>query len=146
MYPSETLHDWLLAEKPFRFVAGHVFTPPSCLSRSIDGFRVEPKIGRWECDLLHGNQLTWSKAIYDIFGFDPGRIIRREEVAARYRDSSRELMESLRSYAIRQSRAFVLDAGIDPACGGLPRWMRLVAIPVERDGSIVALKGLKVWL
>jgi hypothetical protein len=106
----------------------------------------DAKIGRWECDLLQVDRLTWSEAVYDMFGFQRGQSVQREEAVARYRDSSRELMERLRDYAIRQRHAFVLDAGIDPGGGGMPRWMRLITIPIESDGNIVALKGLKVWL
>jgi PAS domain-containing protein len=143
---SEILHDWLLSEKPFRFAGGHVFAAPACLSSAIDGLSPDPKIGRWDCDLLQGDQLTWSDAVYDIFGFKRGESVKRDQSAARYLDSSREVMERLRSYAIRQKPAFVLDAGIDPADGGMPRWVRLITLPVESGGNIVALKGLKVWL
>src|SRR3546814_6331191 len=58
-------------------------------------------IGQWECDLTDNNRLSWSDAVYDIFGIPRGAAVTRAETVALYAEGSRAAMEKLRAYATR---------------------------------------------
>jgi PAS domain S-box-containing protein len=98
-------------------------------------------IGTWECDLSN-NALTWSPAVYDLFGLPQGKAANRKKTVTLYREESRVKMERLRAYAIKHLKGFTLDAEIVPANGGR-RWIRLVATPVCIDQRTVRLSGFK---
>jgi PAS domain-containing protein len=98
--------------------------------------------GCWECE-LSDNSLAWSGGVFDIFGLPRSATITREECLGLYAESSRAVMESLRSYAISHRRGFTLDAEIHTVKGET-RWMRLVAAPVCENDKVVKLHGLKV--
>lgn len=134
---------WPLFEAGRRFELGCVLN-----SAAIDvappeqvGALAVAHSGCWECDLA-SNVLTWSGAVYDIFGLPRGTDISREEAVAFYCEESRCAMERLRAHAIRHRRGFTLDVEIRPALGGR-RWMRLIAAPVLENDRAVRLRGLK---
>lgn len=144
MEPLAVHHIWPLYEQPRHFELGLLLssaatdaTPP----RQVGALSFH-HAGCWECNLAD-NSLTWSGGVYDIFGLPRGVQISREESVGFYAESSRAIMERLRSYAIRHNRGFTLDAEIYPGVGGR-RWMRLIAAPVYEDGRAVRLQGLKL--
>lgn len=153
MKPLEPLplnHSWPLFERARRFELGLLvdwpaaaLVSPAQLAFDEAGL-AERGIGRWECDLAD-NSLTWSAAVYDIFGLPRGAAVSRREAVALYADESAVAMERLRAYAIRHRRGFTLDAEIRPATGE-PRWMRLIAAPVLDGDRAVRLHGLKLAL
>src|SRR3546814_4528674 len=98
-------------------------------------------IGTWECNLTD-NSLTWSSAVYDLFGMQRGAPVARVDAVARYREGSRAAMERLRAHAITHRRGFTLDVeiGSTPACS---RWIRLIAEPICEGEAVVGLRGLK---
>lgn len=98
-------------------------------------------IGFWECD-LRDDALSWSDAVYDIFGLPRDSHVHRAEAVALYAESSRAAMERLRAYAIKHRRGFTLDAEIRPALTSR-RWMRLIAAPICEGDRVVRLHGLK---
>ena len=98
-------------------------------------------IGLWECDLRH-SALTWSDAIYDIFGFPRNTLISRPETVALYQEHSRASMERLRAHAIKHRRGFTLDVDIRTVRGERRR-VRLTAAPVCENGRVVRLRGMK---
>ena len=100
-------------------------------------------LGQWSCDLTDGNRLTWSDAIFDIFGLPRGVALCRNETVGFYTESSRAVMERLRAHAIRYRRGFLFDARINGA-DGTRRWMRLIAAPVCAGARVTALHGLKL--
>jgi PAS domain-containing protein len=101
-------------------------------------------IGHWQCHLSR-DSLTWSDQVYDIFGLPRGDRVSRDEAVSFYCEHSRAVMERLRSYAIKQNQAFILDAEIRPG-HGKRRWMRLIGIPECDNGAVVRLRGLKQLL
>jgi hypothetical protein len=139
------LESWLLREEPRHFVLGHILRRSTEFGWVSDDELADKGIGTWECDLLQQNKLTWSGAVYDIFGFSQGSDVSRDQAVASYCTPSREILERIRSYAIDHSRAFILDAEIN-AAAGMQRWMRIVAEPVVSDQGVVGLRGLKLPL
>ena len=143
--PLELYHSWPLFESERRFELGHAFAWPAAapalsevpLPREL----AERGVGLWQCDLAD-NKLTWSAAVYDIFGIPRDARLRREEAVALYAEGSRAAMERLRAYAIKHKRGFTLDAELRPAQGGA-RWMRLVAVPICDGPRVVRLHGVK---
>jgi PAS domain-containing protein len=135
-------HSWPLFERDRQFELGSI-VEGECdrLVAALSSVRPIAGIGRWECDLTD-NRLSWSAAVYDLFGLPQGIPPLREAVLPLYAEESRALMERLRAYAIRHRRGFTLDAEIRPADGG-QRWMRLVAAPIVEDGRVVRIHGLK---
>ena len=97
--------------------------------------------GVWECD-LRDNALTWSPAVFDLFGIPHGSRLDRRDVVAMYEDESREEMERLRMDAIMHQRGFSLDARIVRA-DGRKGWMRLTAGVVSSAGKTSRLYGVK---
>lgn len=97
--------------------------------------------GEWACD-LSDNRLSWSRDVYNIFGFPNGAIVSRDEAVACYCEESRAAMEKLRAHAIQHRRGFTLDVEIQPVRGAR-HWMRLIAAPVCVDDKVIKLEGLK---
>lgn len=133
-FPLPLHHSWPLAEHRQRFDLGIVHD--GC-GPAIG----EAETGRWRCDLVD-SALSWSDAVFDLFGLPRGASVSRAETVALYADRSRAAMEQLRAHAIKHHRGFTLDAEI-VTTGGANRWMRLIAVPVCVDGRVVALQGLK---
>lgn len=100
-----------------------------------------PPIGIWSCDLAD-NSLSWTGAVYDLFGIARDEPLTRSLATACYCPGSRRAMEQLRAHAIRHRRGFTLDAMIR-RLDGETRWMRLSALPVLSDGKAVRLCGTK---
>ena len=149
MKPTEPLplhHSWPLFERARRLDLGMVVDwseaggAPGAALDAAELARLG--IGQWECDLAD-NKLTWSDAVYDIFGLPRGAVVQRRDAVALYGDDSAIAMERLRAYAIKHRRGFTLDAEIRPATGPV-RWMRLIAAPVRDGDRVVRLHGLKL--
>ena len=98
-------------------------------------------IGRWSCR-LDDNMLTWSPAVFEIFGLPADRPPNRDHTVALYLPESRDAMEELRDYAIRHQRGFTFDARIRKL-DGEERWMRLNAMPFLCERRVVRLFGTK---
>ncbi|GAA0296732.1 hypothetical protein GCM10009087_03130 [Sphingomonas oligophenolica] len=144
MNPYPLAHSWPLFERDQRFDLGRVFdwddAPASDLA--IDAAALAAQgIGVWDCDLSDGS-LTWSAAVYDLFGLPQGRRVPRVIPVSLYAEPSRAAMERLRAYAIKHRRGFTLDVEILPANGG-HRWLRLAAAPLCVDRKPVRLRGFK---
>lgn len=129
-------HSWPLFECVQQFELGTTFDAGIMAELPISS-----AIGRWECD-LRDNRLTWSSAVYDLFGLPKHAPLVRSETLPIYTEESRVVMERLRAYAIRHRRGFTLDAQLRPADGGT-RWMRLIAAPIVEDGRVVRIHGIK---
>lgn len=129
-------HSWPLFECEQQFDLGTTFDPGDANWTPALG-----TVGRWECD-LRDNRLSWSPAVYDLFGLPKDPPLARSAALPIYAEQSRVLMERLRAYAIRHRRGFTLDAELRPADGGT-RWMRLIAAPIVVDGRVVRLHGIK---
>lgn len=150
MKPTEPLplyHSWPICERSQRFDLGWVSDMGDRSARAAGDLlrpietRVNAPVGRWSCD-LQDNRLTWSDAVYDLFGLPRGASVARADAVGRYAEGSRAAMERLRSYAIKHRRGFTLDAEIMPFNAGR-RWMRLVCLPVCDANDVVRLEGLK---
>lgn len=129
-------HSWPLFECEQQFDLGTTFD-----AGVVAQLPALDTIGRWECD-LRDNKLSWSSAVYDLFGLPNEAPLVRSETLPIYAEESRALMERLRAYAIRHRRGFTLDAELHPADGGT-RWMRLIAAPIVENNRVVRLHGLK---
>jgi len=135
---------WPLFESGLRFDLGGLCEDEGKVAGALllnEQALVARGIGLWECDLAD-NSLTWSPAVYDLFGLPRGVAVMRADAVALYCERSRALMERLRAYAIRHRRGFTLDTEILPALGGR-RWVRLIAAPMCEGGRVVRLRGLK---
>jgi PAS domain-containing protein len=138
---------WPLYEAKRSFELGHLL---DCSGPEITDFAVRQALGQcrsgwWECDLRE-SALTWTAGVYDIFGLPHGSRVARKEAVGRYCETSRAVMERLRSHAIASGQGFVLDARIRPANGEPLRWMRLIGAPVMESRRAVLLQGLKLGL
>jgi len=98
-------------------------------------------IGLWHCDLAT-ERLSWSAAVYGLFGLPPGEPVERPLAVSLYAGPSRVAMEALRAHAIRHRRGFTLDARIRRP-DGEHRWMRLTAMPILAGRKVVHLCGTK---
>jgi PAS domain-containing protein len=96
----------------------------------------------WRCDLDLGDRLTWTPGVFEMFGVSPADPLDRRDIVALYDPASRRQLEQLRSHAIATGVGFSLDARIVRP-DGAPRWIRIVAEPIVRDGRSVALHGVK---
>lgn len=135
---------WPLLEKDRNFDLGQLL---SCaVTDAIEPLAVGElgvsHAGCWECD-LSDQSLFWSGGVYDIFGLPRGATIAREQAVGFYAEHSRAAMERLRNHAIQHQQGFTLDAEIRSAVGER-RWMRLIAMPVYKDGRAVRLHGIKL--
>ena len=145
LYPL--YHDWPVRERLKSFEQGCVI---ECTGSQLPELAATQLLGRnsagwWECD-LSDNSLVWTSGVYGIFGLPHGSSITREETLALYSEDSRAKLERLRTWAISNSRGFVLDVEIRPANGEPERIMRIIACPVLEDGSVQRLQGLKVLI
>lgn len=95
----------------------------------------------WECDLAD-DSLRWAPGVFDLFGLERGASIRRDAVVRQYTDESRALLDHLRSHAIATCGSFTFEAEIRRP-DGTPRWMRIVADVVAREGRATHLYGSK---
>jgi PAS domain-containing protein len=141
--PLPLFHSWPILDSDRHFDLGHLVDGDAAatLSAVDDAFLARHSIGRWECD-LKDSRLTWSDAVYDLFGLPRGTDLSRAATVAQYSEDSRAAMERLRAYAIQHHRGFTLDAQIR-ATDGTPRWMRLIAAPVCVGNRAIRLVGLK---
>lgn len=145
IHPLPVHHSWALYERERHFALGQVHGYDTLDWAPAPGVVPDDPIcrqlGHWECD-LSDNSLTWSDAVYDIFGIPRGAAVTRDEAVALYAEESRAAMEKLRAYAIRHRRGFTIDVEIRPALA-TRRWVRLIAAPLCVGDGVVRLEGLK---
>ncbi len=143
--PYPLAYSWPLFERDQRFDIGCAFDWGNATATdfAIDADALAARgIGVWDCD-LNDNSLTWSTAVYDLFGLPQGCRFPRATAVSLYAEPSRAAMEKLRAYAIKHRRGFTLDVEILPANGG-HRWIRLAAAPICIDRRPVRLRGFKL--
>ena len=121
------------------FEEGYVFT----IAPDIEAESERPDGGYWRCDIDEGDRLTWSKAVYSLFGMPPGSPVKRDWAVTRYTEPSRSTLERVRNYALNRKLGFILDSAIRAEAGG-HRWIRVLAVPIvsKRTGKVVGLHGL----
>lgn len=135
-------HRWPLSERAQHFELGSML---DIASSDFGGFaRRGSASGWWECNLAD-NALSWSGGVYDMFGFERGAAVTREDALARYAEHSRVILERLRADAIRNQCGFTLDAELILP-DGKARWVRIVGAPDLAAGQVVRLHGLKLAL
>lgn len=129
----------LFYEEPVgRFRDGYVFRSPP----DLNAIEQDPGNGSWDCDIAHQDKLTWSDRVYRLFGLRPGVPIDRDWAVARYAEHSKAALDRVRKEALRRNFGFILDAEIEPE-GAANRWIRVLAVPVFKDGRVVRLHGVK---
>ncbi|HVI97733.1 MAG TPA: PAS domain-containing protein [Sphingomonas sp.] len=101
-----------------------------------------PLPAAWEC-ALDGDVLRWAPGVYDLFGLPRGCAISRDDIVAMYAPESRALLDQLRRHAIATCGSFTFEAKILRP-GGAPRWMRVTADIIARNGSATHLYGTKL--
>lgn len=145
--PGMLAGTWLLREHNHRFDLGHVLNCavidaiPPCHIGELGMYHA----GLWEYDLRE-NSLIWSGGVYDIFGFERGSPITRQEALACYTDDSRAKVESLRAYALNHLCGFTIDVEIRAAAVGEVRQVRLIGAPILEQDKVAKLSGLKLAL
>jgi PAS domain-containing protein len=95
----------------------------------------------WERDLAD-ESLRWAPGVFDLFGLERSASLRRDDVVRQYTPESRARLDRLRSHAIATCGSFTFEAEIRRP-DGTPRWMRIVADVVARDGHATHLYGSK---
>lgn len=147
-YPLPLHHSWPLYEQAHHFDLGWIhrtsIRPPDrrgFAAPDNEEAMARLGVGLWRCDLAD-DRLTWSDAVFDLFGFPRDAAVSRVDAVARYCEGSRAAMERLRAHAIAHRRGFTLDVEIGPSLART-RWIRLVAAPVCENDRVVALQGLK---
>ena len=133
---------WPLAERPQHFELGGLLDVASSDFAGFD--RGGGTSGWWECN-LPDNALSWSSGVYDLFGFERGARVSRDDALARYSEHSCVILERLRADAIRNRCGFTLDAELTLP-DGKERWVRIIGAPDLADGRVVRLHGLKLAL
>lgn len=129
----------LFYEEPVgRFRDGYVFRSPPDLT----SIQKDPENGSWECDIAHQDRLTWSDRVYRLFGLKTGVPVDRAWAVARYSEQSKAALDRVRKEALRRNFGFILDAEIEPEGAGT-RWIRVLAVPVFKNGRVVRLHGVK---
>lgn len=98
-------------------------------------------IGAWSCD-LRTERLSWTPAVFDIFGLPRDKSVERGDAVAMYAEPSRLMLEQLRSAAIASRTSFALEARIVRP-DGTNRWIRLKAGTKVENGRAVTLYGMK---
>lgn len=98
-------------------------------------------IGAWSCD-LQTERLSWTGAVFDIFGMSTAEAPDRRTTIEFYGEESRELLERKRSRAIETCASFSLDANIARA-DGIERWIRITAATRSSNGRARMLYGMK---
>lgn len=96
----------------------------------------------WECDLCD-DSLRWTPGVFDLFGLERTRGIRRADIVAMYSPQSRATLERLRSHAIATLGSFTFEAEIKRADGKLC-WLRVTADVLVRNGRATHLYGTKL--
>jgi PAS domain-containing protein len=134
-----------LFERSRQFELGCTF---DCLGTDLAHIAIRRALGRsnagwWECE-LPTNTLSWTTGVYTIFGLPRAARITRGEAVSLYSESSRQVLERLRSFAIDNATGFIMDAQIHPANGERERWMRLIGAPLVEDGRTIGLYGFKI--
>ncbi|MBD8469557.1 hypothetical protein IFT87_05045 [Sphingomonas sp. CFBP 8765] len=69
------------------------------------------KVGAWSCNLADSS-LSWTSAVYDLFGLSPNMLLDRRQTVEMYAEHSRDALERLRARAIAVGGTFTLDAQI----------------------------------
>lgn len=95
----------------------------------------------WECD-LSDDSLRWSPGVFDLFGLPRGVPVERGAVVDQYTPESRAELDRLRSNAIATCGSFTFEAEIRQPDGS-PRWIRIMADVVTRDGRATHFYGSK---
>jgi PAS domain-containing protein len=138
---------WPLQEQHRHFELGHVLN--CAITDTIEpakpGSLSLHHAGLWECDLSSG-RLIWSGGVYDLFGLERGQEITRDKALSLYSETSRGMLERVRSEAIRTQRGFTIDVEIHPELLCEHRWMRIIAAPVIEAGTVTRLHGVKLAL
>jgi diguanylate cyclase (GGDEF)-like protein/PAS domain S-box-containing protein len=98
-------------------------------------------IGAWSCD-LRTERLTWTRAVFDIFGVSSREVPDRRATIELYGEESRLLLERRRSRAIETCSRFTLDANIVRP-DGIERWVRITAATRSSNGRAMTLYGMK---
>jgi hypothetical protein len=141
MPSAPLLHQLFFTEPAGRFTLGQVYRSAEVFW-AADNFQLPDDAGMWRCDIKDNDRLTWSDAVYGMFGLPAGELVPREEAVARYLEHSRNVLARLRGFAIEHGCSFILDAAIDPHGAGAS-WIRVLAVPIVEDGRVVGLHGLK---
>ena len=123
------------------FAEGYVFLT----GVNLETLRQGPANGYWHCDIANHNSLTWSEAVYELFGLPAGAPIKREWAVERYSKSSMDTLERVRKLSLTRDCGFILDAAIEGS-GSAKRWIRVLALPIVENGRIVGLHGVKKGL
>lgn len=100
-----------------------------------------PGMAAWACD-LRTEMLSWTPAVFDMFGLPSNKPLDRHETVAMYTEPSRLLLERLRSAAIASAGTFSLEAQIIRP-DAEERWIRIRAATRVQHGHAVTLYGLK---
>jgi len=98
-------------------------------------------IGAWECE-LETERLSWTRGVYDIFGYPESNPLRRADIVDLYIDESRRHMELARAEVIRSGAPVTLDTEIR-TWQGEKRWMRLSINAVREGGRPLRIFGCK---
>ncbi len=98
-------------------------------------------IGLWQCRLAD-EALTWSGAVYALFGLPAGAALDRGDIVARYLPESAEELAEKRARALEQRSGFSMDACIATSDNG-NRWIRITASVESIKGRPVRLFGMK---
>lgn len=141
MPKSLLIHELFFGEPAGRFALGHVFRSPQAFA-DADQVPASDEIGHWRCDITDHDKLTWTDAVYELFGLPADTPVERDQAVARYSDHSKSVLDRLRTFAITRGCGFILDAAIYPN-GEENRWIRILAVPVLENDRVVALQGLK---
>ena len=80
--------------------------------------------------------------MFDLFGLPRGVPVERSTVVDQYTPDSRAELDRLRSNAIATCGSFTFEAEIRQP-DGTPRWIRIMADVVTRDGRATHLYGSK---
>jgi diguanylate cyclase (GGDEF)-like protein/PAS domain S-box-containing protein len=98
-------------------------------------------MGAWSCD-LRTEHLTWTSAVFDMFGLSSDEFPDRRAAVELYDEESRILLERRRSRAIETRSGFSLDARIVRP-DGVERWIRITAATRSSNGRTQTLYGMK---
>ena len=125
-------------ETALAFAHGHLLMITPDLTSAKD----DPDARYWHCDITHADELSWSEKVRELFGIATDFRVTRDWAAAQYAEPSKAALERVRTYAIDKKLGFILDAAIR-ADGASDRSIRVLAVPIVKNGRVVALHGLK---
>lgn len=120
------------------FAHGHLVM----ITPDLGSAKHDPDAGYWYCDITHGDELSWSEKVRQLFGVANDFPVTRDWAVARYAEPSKAALERVRTYAIDRKLSFILDAAIRSE-GAADRWIRVLAVPIVMNGRVIALHGLK---